>query len=598
MKTILSTIACIFLVQTLWAQGFQDIVKAQSEEQLDDLCETALLGFSGTPEEVDRLVTDIINAAGLKKSFELKACSNISNAIAKILKINGEDKRIIVYDPEWLEQLSKNKSDWSGKMIMAHEIGHHLNGHSLNNGGSTHERELEADFFAGARMADLGATLGEVEVAANIFPANGSSSHPGRNERKAELIAGFKSRARNNKTLDIKVLDADAQRSGQRILERVKGLIFPDDNALVKEDIYRKSINLLNTARTNYYKGYTEDIRYYETYIYRSLGEKEKTREAMENYLSIKDLSDRDRIKQLTGYIAKDNIKARVVFNNLDVVYELSKAYFKNGSYKNAMKYGNQFLGQSLDTSLKDEISILIADSEVELILKGDSTDKVRLNAEELVFKAKKFIENQDYSEAYAILISENLAKNAKAKYFLATLYLEGKGTSQNLDLARSLLNVSAQEGYAKAQYKLGLCYYNGTFADNKYLAEFWLNKAVKNEAFTLKAQEALNELNALKAKNRNTPAVVTNVTKEEKEAKALAQAASYFESGYYDRAFELYLPPANNGNRNAQSNIAWMLYKGKGTTKNKSEAIRYWTLAAKQGEVDAINYLTRLGKW
>ncbi len=598
MRIVVTLLVSLCIVQTSFSQGFQDVVKAQDQEQLDEICQSAL-GFRGTPEEVDRLVTDIINAAGLKKSFDLRACPNISNALAKMIKINGEDKRIIVYDPQWLKDVSNNKSDWFGKMVMAHEIGHHLNGHSLNNGVSTHERELEADFFAGARMADLGATFADVEKAASVFAENSSSSHPGRNERTEQLLAGFNSRARDNKTLDIKVLDEDAQRSGQRILERVHQLIFASNQTLVTEDLYIKSLNLLKTARENYYKGYTEDIRYYETSIYRNLNDQEKTREGMESYLSIKNLNNQQRIKEFTNDIAKDNIKTRIVFNNLSVVYELSKAYFKNGAYKNAMKYGNQFLGQSSDNQLKDEISILIADSEVELILKGDASDRVRLSAEELVFKANKFIENQDYKEAYNILTSENLAKNIKAKYFLATLYLNGNGTTKSVEQARSLLIASAQEGYEQAQYVLGLSYFHGTFELNESLAEFWLTKSQQNEEFRIKSTKALEELRKIKAKNINKSNPINNtITKEEEEAKSLAQAISYFESEYYDRAYDLFIVSAKNGNRTAQSKIAWMLFKGKGVGKNKKEAIHWWTLAAKKGDTDAVNYLTRLGKW
>ena len=33
--------------------------------------------------------------------------------------------------------------------LLAHEVGHHLNGHTIHRGGSTPELELEADEFAG-----------------------------------------------------------------------------------------------------------------------------------------------------------------------------------------------------------------------------------------------------------------------------------------------------------------------------------------------------------------------------------------------------------------------------------------------------------------
>jgi hypothetical protein len=138
-KTVLFIfLLTVFQSPLLHSQSFQDVVKAETAEDLDDICANAL-GFTSTPVEIEKAIRDIVNTAGVNANkFKLKECSNIDNAIAKIITENGEKKRYIIYDGQWLKDLVDNTSnDWTGKFVLAHEIGHHLNAHSLDNKGST-----------------------------------------------------------------------------------------------------------------------------------------------------------------------------------------------------------------------------------------------------------------------------------------------------------------------------------------------------------------------------------------------------------------------------------------------------------------------------
>lgn len=62
--------------------------------------------------------------------------------------------------------------------------------------------------------------------------------------------------------------------------------------------------------------------------------------------------------------------------------------------------------------------------------------------------------------------------------------------------------------------------------------------------------------------------------------------------------AYENFISAAKLGNAYAQEKVAWMLYKGKGVNKDKDAAMEWWRKAAKQGNIEAINILTRLGQW
>ena len=68
--------------------------------------------------------------------------------------------------------------------ILAHEVGHHINGHTLGASMSAYEnriQELEADEFSGFVMQKIGATLEQAIDAIASLASSGDdsySSHP------------------------------------------------------------------------------------------------------------------------------------------------------------------------------------------------------------------------------------------------------------------------------------------------------------------------------------------------------------------------------------------------------------------------------------
>jgi Zn-dependent protease with chaperone function len=76
--------------------------------------------------------------------------------------------------------------------LLAHEVGHHLNGHTIRKGGSTPELELQADEFAGFILHKLGATLQQSQNVMNyIAKAKESSTHPGKAFRLLAIEKGW-----------------------------------------------------------------------------------------------------------------------------------------------------------------------------------------------------------------------------------------------------------------------------------------------------------------------------------------------------------------------------------------------------------------------
>lgn len=135
------------------------------------------------------VISEITDAVGLKARFELRATRDIDNAAAVVY--NG--KRFLLYNPDFLNTVNRaGHTDWAGISILAHEMGHHLNGHTLRAGGSQPADELEADEFSGFVLRKLGASLAQAQAAmATVADDGGSASHPGRAPRLLAIGQGW-----------------------------------------------------------------------------------------------------------------------------------------------------------------------------------------------------------------------------------------------------------------------------------------------------------------------------------------------------------------------------------------------------------------------
>ncbi len=156
--------------------------------------------FSGEPvasnlyefkssNEANGVIRQIMEVVGLKPRFEIKA-ANVSNAAAVIY----DNKRYILYSQNFISQIHRaTQTDWAAISILAHEIGHHLNGHTLDFGGSRPSSELEADEFSGFVLRKMGASLPEAQAAMNVLAQEeGSPTHPGKSARLEAIAVGWK----------------------------------------------------------------------------------------------------------------------------------------------------------------------------------------------------------------------------------------------------------------------------------------------------------------------------------------------------------------------------------------------------------------------
>jgi len=167
--------------------------------------------------EAERSLEKILNTVGLSQNFVLQSCDRIENAIATSYK----GVRYILYDKNFMSNISNYTNDWSNMLILAHEVGHHINGHSLDivlyaadvveekSLSNRRNQELQADEFAGFVLAKLGAPLADAERVISSITTDRDdtySTHPSRSKRINAIRKGY-NKAGNNSRVTVSPTD-------------------------------------------------------------------------------------------------------------------------------------------------------------------------------------------------------------------------------------------------------------------------------------------------------------------------------------------------------------------------------------------------------
>ena len=201
MKKLLLIVVAAFSIMTVSAQKHkhsQSFICSYYGEPI----KTPIMGFASSTD-ARNVINKIIDVIGLQPSFEIRS-ANIPNAAAVV----QSGKRYIMYNPNFIASVEKAAGDkWASIAILAHEIGHHLNGHTINGTESRPSIELEADEFSGFVLRKMGASLQQAQLAMKVAAdQRTSATHPGKTDRLNYIAYGW------NK--------ADAQMTGRPIASR------------------------------------------------------------------------------------------------------------------------------------------------------------------------------------------------------------------------------------------------------------------------------------------------------------------------------------------------------------------------------------------
>lgn len=273
--------------------------------------------------------------------------------------------------------------------------------------------------------------------------------------------------------------------------------------------------------------------------------------------------------------------------------YELAKLYYNESKYKEAIKfykeactYGGQEVWVSKENLENTINQYLDYDGDVKVIMDGEEKFVVTNNKYKTLAiyqlglmyldgigvemdknKAIEYISKAAYrgsEEAKAKLKQLGLPENYGE---LIHYYELGKDKYdyKKYDQAVKWFRLSADQGYAPAQYYLGECYYWGK--EDYEEAAKWYRLAAEQD-FT----EAQYRLGYLYLNGKGV-------------------RIDYYEGVKWTRL------AAEKGYSSAQNNMGWCYENGNGVPQNYSEAVRWYKLAAKQNSSYAIKQLKRLNE-
>ena len=140
-------------------------------------------------------INRIMQYTGLPPRFKIMA-ADVPNAAA-IIRGN---QRYILYNQFFMSQIKNaTQNQWAQISILAHEIGHHLSSHTLEESGSRPRLELEADMFSGHVLQRMGASIEDAVAAMKqVADENGSRTHPPRRSRIAAIANDWKQAQEQN----------------------------------------------------------------------------------------------------------------------------------------------------------------------------------------------------------------------------------------------------------------------------------------------------------------------------------------------------------------------------------------------------------------
>lgn len=135
------------------------------------------------------VVYRIVRHSGLQPDFTVLENRDIPTAIAYI---KGKE-RMIAYNPAFMARVMDSTcTNWSAISILAHELGHHLLGHTLDPSNVRPGDELACDRYSGFILHAMGATkeeaLAAMDVAGN---PHGTEDHPPKHARLEAIQQGW-----------------------------------------------------------------------------------------------------------------------------------------------------------------------------------------------------------------------------------------------------------------------------------------------------------------------------------------------------------------------------------------------------------------------
>ena len=148
------------------------------------------------PGDCGEMVNRIMRFTGLPANFDVVEAPVANAAAVIVLDEQQMPRRVIAFNADFMQIVARatGNDSWAPVSIMAHEIGHHLSGHTITPGGSQAPIELEADKFSCFVLYKMGAGLNDAQHAMRALLSDdpeGGSTHPHLDQRLVAVEAGW-----------------------------------------------------------------------------------------------------------------------------------------------------------------------------------------------------------------------------------------------------------------------------------------------------------------------------------------------------------------------------------------------------------------------
>ncbi len=181
-------VACGLFFPSLPAQEVMEIKSGCNFAAADSL--QTVYSYEASREALE-IVERIMKMNVLPQNFIVRS-ADCNNAVAT----TAGKQRYILYSTHFLENFKKEaQTQWAAYSVLAHEVGHHLSNHNLDETDTWVRKryELEADKFSGGVLYRMGATLEEAQAGINSFSLEGeTNTHPAKRARLEALAVGWK----------------------------------------------------------------------------------------------------------------------------------------------------------------------------------------------------------------------------------------------------------------------------------------------------------------------------------------------------------------------------------------------------------------------
>ena len=186
MKKSLLSILTLFLSFQMFAQIN---IRIGAHEPVRNTTWNVPMNNFASVAEGQVIIADILEAVNRRANFEIRSTNSVQNAAA----VNYGGKRYVLYNPNFINSLDRASGNrWASISVLAHEVGHHLEGHTETSQGSHPTIELEADEFSGYALRKMGASLADAQSAMRLIASeHTSSTHPGKHNRLTAIETGW-----------------------------------------------------------------------------------------------------------------------------------------------------------------------------------------------------------------------------------------------------------------------------------------------------------------------------------------------------------------------------------------------------------------------